>query len=73
MAEQKSYTQAVGWGRLSDGRFFIQVDMQVNAPDGRVVRVPVTAFILTKEEELQLKAGLTGLHLASAGNGHKLA
>ena len=68
MADQQFYPQCVSWGRTPDGRFFLSVDMQVTAP-GKVVRVPVSTFIFTKQEEELLKATLTGLYLVTNGKG----
>lgn len=67
MAEQRFYVQSLAWGRASDGKFFINLDMQVTTPTGDT-RVPVTTFILTKDEETRLTASLTGLHIPVNGN-----
>lgn len=69
MAEQNSQVQSVGWGRLNDGRFFIEIALQIPQPGGKTVRVPMTSFILTKDEEERLKGTLTGLHIASSLSG----
>lgn len=61
MAEQQVAKQALGWGRGPDGRFVISVDLQVPASDGKVIRVPVTIFVLTKDEEARLAASLAGI------------
>ena len=68
MADQQFYPQSLAWGRLPDGRFFLNLDMQVQAPGGKILRVPVCSFLLTKDEENQLKASLSGLHIGT-GNG----
>ena len=68
MAEQTFHPQSLAWGRLPDGRFFLNLDMQVQGPNGQMVRVPVCSFMLTKDEEERLKASLTGLHIVT-GNG----
>ena len=68
MAEQTFHQQCIAWGRLPDGRFFLNLDMQIQGPGGKIVRVPVTSFTLTKHEEESLMASLTGLHIVT-GNG----
>lgn len=74
MANQEFYPQAIMWGRSADGRFGITVNMQLPTNKGQFRFVPVTTFILTKEEEQRLRATLDGLHVASslvdASNGH---
>lgn len=65
MADQKFYAQSLAWGRTPDGRFFVNLDMQVTAAGDKLVRIPVTTFILTKDEEAQLLASLRGLHIVS--------
>ena len=71
MAEQKFYPQRLAWGRLSGGQFIINIEMQVPTPNGAMMGIPVSSFILTKEEEGLLKAFLSGIHLP-ASNGHSL-
>ncbi len=61
MAELKVTPRALGWGRAPDGRFCINVDVQVPTTDGNTIRVPLMGFVLTAEEEKNLIASLTGL------------
>ena len=68
MADQTFFPQSLAWGRLPNGKFFLNLDMQISGPGGKLMRVPVTSFILTKDEEERLKASLTGLHIVT-GNG----
>ena len=68
MAEQQFYPQSLAWGRLPNGKFFLNLDMQIAGPGGKLMRVPVTSFLLTKDEEERLVASLTGLHIVT-GNG----
>lgn len=73
MARQEALPQALEWGRTPEGEFFIKVIIPISI-DGRQARVPIRAFILTKEEENMLKASLFGLVPAaeiSTPNGHK--
>lgn len=67
MANQTFFPQSIAWGRLPDGRFFLNLDMQVTASNGQIVRVPVTTFLLTKDEEERLKVSLIGLHIVTNG------
>ena len=68
MADQQFYPQSIAWGRLPNGRFFVNLDMQVNGPGGKLLRVPVTSFLFTKEEENLLLATLRGLHIANGSS-----
>lgn len=69
MADLEVATQALQWGRLPDGRFFVDIVLPVPAAAGKVVRVPLARFVLTKEEEQFLKASLSGLQIATTLNG----
>ena len=68
MAEQKFSPMALTWGRAPNGRFFLNLDVPINGPGGQAMRIPVTGFLLTKDEEQSLRAALDGLVIA--GNGH---
>lgn len=63
MADLSYGPTGIGWGRGPDGRFVIQVALQMVLPDGRGVQAPMMAFLLTREEETALKAALSGIVL----------
>ncbi len=65
MADMQMQPHALSWGRAPNGGFFINVDVFVRSPNGNV-RVPLMGFGLTKDEENELLAALTGLQIATA-------
>lgn len=67
MADLKITPHALGWGRLPDGRFVINVNLQVPTSSGDIISVPAMGFILTKDEEKSLSASLAGLTVITQG------
>lgn len=60
MADQQSIPLQLQWGHTPDGRFFVATVLPVRGPTGEQVLIPVTQWMLTKDEEQSLMAKLTG-------------
>lgn len=65
MADVAYGSTSIGWGRTPDGRFTIQIVQVAPLAEGQVVQVPFMVFILSKEEEVALRAALGGLLTAT--------
>ncbi len=76
MAELRISGKTLEWDRLPDGRFGISIGTRAILADGTSTEAPDLLFILTAEEEADLKHSLTSLHLVQAnggGNGRGIA
>lgn len=70
MAHLESMSFNLQWGRRPDGKFFIAVTTDIATTKGPAA-VPLYAWTLAAEEELALKATLSGVVIAT--NGHEAA
>ena len=65
MAELKRSNKALEWDRLPNGRFAISVSVVATLADGTTVEAPECMFVLSQEEEQDLKRALTGLEIVT--------
>ena len=68
MADLSRAPQGVSWGRTSDGLFTLVISVTAPTADGGAIEVPCSRFVLTKEEEVSLKASLSGLAVVTGSS-----